>query len=192
MAILEHVRRFLGLDAPHTSVLLDEFVSKAQRFYPDPETVWEQISFPQSNKVWYVLKNDAARSLFVERMVYVERELAKLWTRIRSDASAARRSETEKLRACLDPPDGVSRIVQKPRGGYDVRAYAHDAWIFVEIPTFASVEQGTDGVNATESRRRQTVLHILIHELAHVAGYWEHDDKHSRCVAWLSRYLDSN
>lgn len=194
MDVLTWIRHALGLDRRHgkETVLIDDFVRKAQQFYPDPEALWEPVALPSSNRVWYMLKNDATRALVVERMKYLDRELKKVWTRLRQVPVPRRPLEMDNLRRFFEPDedDGVARLVQKPSGGYDVRAYAHDAWIFVEIPTFASVEQGTDGVNVTEAKRRTTLLHIILHELAHVAGHWKHDDKHRACVAWLTKYID--
>jgi hypothetical protein len=193
--VLTWIRHVLGLDdaGQHNAVLLDDFTNKAEHFYPDPETLWEPVVLtPTSSpsRVTYLLKNDPRRPMVVQRMVYLQRELAKLWTRLSAtQANWDRRwREMDTLRGFFEPEDGVSRLAQKPMGGYDVRAYAHESWIFVELPTFASVETGTDGVNTTEAKRRTTLVHILVHELAHVAGHWKHDDKHSACVAWLKKY----
>lgn len=191
---LEWIRRTFGLDPPRrrdTVILVDDFVEKARKFYSDPEAVWEPVAIPSMSRLVYLLKYDARRELVVERMMYLHRELIKLWTRLSANSKNwdGRWREMQALRRFFEPEDGVSRLAQKPLGGYDVRAYAHDAWIFVEIPTFTSVENGTDGVNLTEAKRRTTLFHIVIHELAHVAGYWKHDDKHAACVAWLTKYV---
>lgn len=177
------------------SKLHPDFVSRASRFYVSPNALWEPLALNKDGKpgkVWYLLKRDANRDLVVQRLLYIDAILQRVWTRLRADKSnyVLRQSEMTKLGRCLDPGDGISRVAQKPLGGYDVRAYAHDSWVFVEIPTFTSVETGADGINLTEDRRRKTLVHIILHELAHVAGYWEHDDKHAKCIAWLTKYLD--
>lgn len=182
---------FRDLGGSDSSGLMPEFVRYARKFYNPPETFWEPVAL-KNGKIYYLLKGDPHRSQASERFVYLEKECQKLWTRIANDPVNIRKraSELRKLEQCLVPGDAVSRIVQKPLGGYDVRAYAHDSWVFVEVPTFSSVETGADGINLTEEKRRKTLLHILVHELAHVAGYWEHDDKHANCIHWLTKYID--
>lgn len=173
------------------STLPYDFRRLVIQFYENPDILWEQVGL-QTGNTYFLLKNDPNRLLVADRMVYIDRSLKKLWTRIVSDRKnhADRGPELELLGQCLDPQDGFSHIAQKPSGGYDVRAYAHESWIFLEIPTFAAVESGSDGTNTTEERRRKTIIRIVLHELAHIAGYWEHDDKHADCILWLSRYLE--
>lgn len=193
---MQHILDFVSsIFGDHVqSNLSGEFVKRARKFYNPPESYWEPVRL-RTGKTYYLLKEDTYRQEVIERMVYLEKECTKLWARLLADPLNVQRraSEVRKLRACLAPQDTlrtISRIVQKPLGGYDVRAYAHDSWIFIELPTFKSVETGDDGVNTTEEKRRKTLMHILVHELAHVAGYWEHDDKHSNCISWLTKYTD--
>lgn len=169
--------------------LSPEFVNLARKFYDNPESRWEPVT--TLHKTFYVLRHDATRLQTIDRLTYLDRECTKLFNKLVADPRnhSARKTELRKLRDCLVPVDGVCRIAQKPFGGYDVRAYAHDSWIFIELPTFASIESGQDGINVTEERRRLTLLHIVLHELAHVAGYWEHNDKHEKCIAWLRNYV---
>jgi len=169
-----------------------DFVRHAEEFYSDAEDLWEPVVL-RNGKTYYLLRDDPRRDEVSERMMYLDKVFQKVWTRLLEDplTQTTRKTERENIRRCLAPKDvGISHIVQKPLGGYDVRAYAHDSWIFVELPTFKSVETGDDGINTTEDRRRRTLAHIVIHEVAHVAGYWEHDDKHAKCIAWLTKYLD--
>lgn len=182
-------------DAAHIDTrkaLHPNFVRYAEEFYSDADDLWEPVIL-KNGKVFYLLRDDKKRDEVSERMVYLDKVFQKAWARMLTDPANAtqRKREMENLRRCLGQHYGVSHIVQKPLGGYDVRAYAHDSWIFIELPTFKSVEDGSDGVNTTEDRRRQTLVHIILHELAHVAGHWEHDTKHSQCIAWLSKYVDS-
>ena len=178
---------FLGND-DDPGQLLPQFKEHAQKFYDDPESRWEPVD---ARKIFYVLRNDPYRLHALDRLTFLDRECTKLYNRLAADPKnfTTRRSELDKLRACLASGDGLCHIVQKPFGGYDVRAYAHDNWIFVELPTFSSIESGSDGINTTEERRRQSLLQIVLHEVAHVAGYWEHDDKHDKFIAWLNRYV---
>ena len=170
--------------------LMPDFVKHARKFYDPPGRYWEPVLLP-TGKTYYLLQGDPLRQQVSDRMMYLEKECQRLWTRLEMDPNTRknRLSELNNLRKCLAPRDTFSRIAQKPLGGYDVRAYAHDSWIFIELPTFRSVETGEDGINLTEEKRRKTLMHILVHELAHVAGYWEHDDKHSNCIAWLTQYI---
>lgn len=177
---------FFGTE-DHT-VLSPEFTERAEKFYDDPESRWEPVLI---DTAYYVLRQDPQRLKTLDRLNYLRRECSKLYNTLVADPKnqVTRRKELQKLGACLAADDGVFHIVQKPAGGYDVRAYAHDSWIFIELPTFASIETGTDGINTTEARRRVSLLHIVLHELAHVAGYWDHDADHEKCIAWLTKYV---
>ena len=179
------MQRFLQRLFGHEDGLLSsDFTERAMKFYDDPEMLWEPVT--SATKTFYVLKNDLTRLQTRDRLVFLDRECTKLYNRLAADPRnvTRRQKELELLRACLAPGDGLCRIVQKPFGGYDVRAYAHDNWIFVELPTFASIEAGSD-----EGGRRKSLLRIVVHEIAHVAGYWEHNDKHEKCIAWLETYF---
>jgi hypothetical protein len=166
-----------------TGALIREFTRRASKFYDDPESHWEPIEV--QNKTFYVLKDDPARLETLHRLTYLDRECTKVYNRLVADPknTSTRWKELTLLQECLAPGDGICHIVQKPFGGYDVRAYAHDNWIFIELPTFASIESDTN-----EERKRKSLLHIILHEVAHVAGYWEHNEKHEKCIAWLEKY----
>lgn len=165
-------------------VLSSDFTERAMKFYDEPETLWEPVD--STTKTFYVLKNDPMRLQTIDRLLFLDRQCTKLYNKLAADVrnTTRRPKELELLRRCLAPDDGLCHIVQKPFGGYDARAYAHDNWIFIELPTFASIESGSD-----ENGRRKSLLRILFHEIAHVAGHWEHDDKHEKCIAWLETYM---
>lgn len=157
------------------------FKKVATAFYDLSE--WEPISL-RDGKVHYALRKDPHRALVVGRLLDISQRCATLWKNVQRGVYPERSDEIDALRKCL-APKSVSHIAQKPPGGYDVRAYAHGSWIFLELPTFHHIETGADGINTTEERRRQTMWDILLHELAHVAGYWDHDADHDKCIAWL-------
>ena len=169
-------------------LLLYSFGRIARTFYPMPTTIWEPVQLRDS-KIHYMLKSDPEnmRALVSDRFVYLSNRCDALAAKLTRQIWPGRESEVRKLKKCLLPGDNVSRIVQKPLGGYDVRAYAQGQWIFIELPTFSYIETGEDGINTTESRRRDTLFQILLHELAHIAGHWDHNADHEACIAWLSR-----
>lgn len=169
-------------------LLLNSFRRIARTFYPVPDALWEPVPLRDS-KIHYMLKSDPekVRALVADRLVYLSNRCDAFAAKLTRQIWPGRESEVRKLKKCLLPGDNVSRISQKPLGGYDVRAYAQGQWIFIELPTFSYIETGEDGINTTESRRRDTLFSILLHELAHVAGYWDHTQEHADCIAWLSK-----
>jgi len=171
-----------------SSSLHPTFVSTAKTFYPNAPSLWTPTTL-RDGKVHYLLASDTdeMRPLVKERLVHLSTMCDRVWHIL--ETKYPKRKETVNLRRCLAPTDGISRIAQKPVGGYDVRAYAHNEWIFIELPTFASVETGADGININESQRRKTLTDIILHELAHVAGYWDHDASHTKTVDWLKSIL---
>lgn len=174
---------FTGND---TSLLDPNFTKHASRFYPDPDTIWEPVTL-SDGRTYYLLRNDPQRDFVVQRMLYLQKMCDGVLSKLQRTPHPHREQESQRLRKTLSAHP-VVHIIQKPAdGGYDVRAYAHGSWIFMEIPTFASIEFGTDGKSTTETQRRHALLHILLHECAHIAGYWEHDDAHEACLRWLEK-----
>jgi hypothetical protein len=178
-AILDWILNFFG---PSRGDLDPDFVRTARTFYPSPEDVWIPVDL-QDGKTHYVL--DAKKLEVSERLLYVSRKCDALWSNLNRTQSPGRAKEMARLAKCLAPKNNISHVVQKPLGGYDVRAYAQGSWIFLESPTFSYIETGEDGINTTESKRRATLFDITLHELAHVAGHWTHDSNHEACIAWL-------
>lgn len=172
--------------------LLSSFRRISKTFYADAVSIWHAVPLRDS-KIHYMLASDDAetRRKVSDRLVYLSNRCDILARKLISQKWPGREREIRKLEKCLLPTDSVSRIVQKPLGGYDVRAYAQDQFIFIELPTFGYIETGEDGINTTESRRRDTLFHIILHELAHVSGYWDHNADHEACVAWLTRIDDA-
>lgn len=166
-------------------VLNRKFTRIASKFYAEPASRWEAVSLPNGT-VCYLLKNDPNRRLVMDRMVALSIRCESLWKKLqRIPQPRSRTRDVQLLSYLFQPGDGVFHIAQKPPGGYDVKAYAQEDWIFIEIPTFQAVEEGSDGINVTEDRRRETLWTIVLHELAHVAGHWEHDMHHDKTIAWL-------
>ena len=161
------------------------FLSIASTFYPKGMDRWEPVQLDNATTC-YLLQNDPYRRLVFERMLVLTQRCNALWRKLKSiTISNDRRQDMHRLRDFFEPGDGLVHIAQKPSGGYDVRAYAQENWIFIELPTFSSVEDGSDGVNTSESKRRETLWSILLHEIAHVAGKWEHGIAHDQTIAWL-------
>jgi hypothetical protein len=167
--------------------LLSSFRRIAKTFYPNAASLWNAVPLRDS-KIHYMLASDdtETRRKVSDRLVYLSARCDTLAKKLTHQEWPGRESDVRKLKKCLLPTDGVSRIAQKPLGGYDVRAYAQGQFIFIELPTFGYIETGEDGINTTETRRRDTLFHIILHELAHVAGHWDHNADHEKCVAWLT------
>ena len=161
------------------------FVRVASKFYSNPNEQWEPVT-DTNGKTYYFLKNDPNRRLVLERMMAMSARCDALWRKLQKiEVHPKREIDVKLLRNVLQPKDGIVHIAQKPPGGYDVMAYAQDDWVFIQIPTFPAIEDGSDGVNTSESMRRNTLWDIMLHELAHAAGYWNHDTQHEATIAWL-------
>lgn len=171
-----------------TTQFSKSFLKASSTFYKSADT-WDSVVLADG-KTHYLLKNDSSHHhQTIQRLLYLSRRCDALWRSLVVASPPDRTEEMRLLHKCIGGRTRISHIVQKPRaGGYDVRAYAHGSWVFLELPTFEYVENGSDGINLTEDRRRQTLWDIVLHELAHVAGYWEHDALHADCLAWLKSY----